>query len=351
MAVPTSETTNDFKTANPLRVALLCGGISNEREISFSSADEVRPEIEAAGHTVVTIDTGGAEFIEELRACKVDVAFIALHGKGGEDGTIQGLLELMGIPYVGSGVAASAIALDKMRSKLLFEAAGLRTPTAAVLTKKDFYRCFADLPSDDTADKKRQLAKKLIDTFVKEIGLPCVVKPTDDGSSFGISIVRAREDIYQAFATGFEISEELLIEALVEGVEVTVPIIGNDDPQALPIIEIVPVNEFYDYDSKYCEGGSRHIIPARLDPEQLNACEEDAYAAYEIIGCRGMARVDFIVSEKGVPWILEINTIPGMTTTSLLPDSARAAGISTPELYDRLLRWALEDVPLGASLA
>lgn len=425
-----TEAQKTYQTPRPLTVALLYGGIGNEREISLLSGKNVQAELIAIGHEVMMIDTGMPDFIDKLLESNIDVAFISLHGLGGEDGTIQGMLELMGIPYTGSGVMASALAMDKMRSKLLFEAAGLMTPIAAVLTSSDIRErtalvngkndergrgniiedftdgaaerneensnenatdsateenenaaaaagasgaaedneeskagnaaVSATEKSEDSAENisapttelvVEALSDEFVDMLIEEIGLPCVVKPLQNGSSVGVTIVRNKEDIHQALVTGFAVSAELLVEAYIKGTEVTVPVIGNDNPEALPVIEIVPINEFYDYESKYADGGSRHIIPARLPHEQLLACEDTACTAFEIIGCRGVARADMIVSEDGTPWILELNTIPGMTSTSLLPDAARAADIHVGELYDRLIMWALEDVPLGIRYA
>ena len=348
-----TEAKNTYQTARPLTVALLYGGISNEREISLLSARNVQAELLSIGHEIVMIDTGISGYIDELRQDGIDVAFIALHGQGGEDGTIQGLLELLGIPYVGSGVMASALAMDKMRTKLLLEAAGVMTPIAAVLSATDT-RAFAEtsdgepvIPAPDELCGK-DFSAEFIAELVGGIGLPCVVKPLSFGSSVGVSIAHDEEGLRNGLVVGFSVSPELLVEAFVPGTEVTVAVIGNDEPMVLPVIEIVSINEFYDYESKYAQGGSTHIIPARLPHDQLNACEDAAYASFEIIGCRGVARVDMIVSDEGVPWVFEVNTIPGMTSTSLLPDAARAAGIEVGELYDRLLLWALEDVPLGA---
>ena len=353
------EENTGYKTACPQNIALLCGGISNEREVSFSSAKCVKTDLEESGHTVIMIDTKEPDFIKTLMDCEPDVAFIALHGKGGEDGSIQGVLELMGIPYTGSGIEASAIAMDKLRSKLLFEAAGLMTPPAVILTSLDLETLYsneneyATMDDADNNDEQSSVSRTDIDfeeaivgTLIDEIGLPCVVKPLYDGSSVGVSIVRTQDELQPALEKSFEVSSELLVETYIEGTEVTVPIIGNDEPDTLPVIEIIPANEFYDFESKYSEGGSRHIIPARLTPEQTDACEEAALVAHDIIGCRGFSRVDMVIDHTGIPWILEINTIPGMTATSLLPDSARVAGIPTPELYDRFLAWALEDAPM-----
>ena len=355
-----SEKSGVYQTARPLTVVLLYGGISNERPVSFRSAEGIQAGLEIAGHKVIKIDTGKPRFIEELLKCGADVAFIALHGKGGEDGAIQGLLELAGIPYTGSGVLASALGMDKMRSKLLFEAAGLMTPAATALTISDL-QFFADVDEGQNNDQSntqkrlnpttalsaKNFSKEFLDMLIEKIGLPCVVKPSKEGSSFGVSIVRSCEQLCQALIKGFALSAELLIERYITGTEVTVPVVGNNNPETLPVIEIIPVNEFYDYESKYSQGGSAHIIPARLDPEQLNACEDAACIAHEIIGCRGLSRVDMIVDADGIPWIIEINTIPGLTPTSLVPDAARVANISMAELCDRLLMWAFEDKPLG----
>jgi D-alanine-D-alanine ligase len=360
------EAEGTYHTAHPRNVALLCGGISNEREISLKSAENVKLALEESGHTVCVVDTQEASFVKTLIDSDAEVAFIALHGKGGEDGSIQGMLELMGIPYIGSGIMASALAMDKLRSKLLFEAAGLMTPPAILLTACEFEALqrsehaehtghtehheiapeAAHNAEQETQESPTDLTETLINTVIDEIGLPCVVKPQYEGSSVGVSMVRTHADLQPALRKAFAANTELLVEAYIEGVEVTVPILGNDEPQTLPIIEVVPAHEFYDFESKYEEGGSRHIIPARLSPEQAHACNEAALVAHEIIGCRGVSRVDFIIDATGIPWVLEINSIPGMTSTSLLPDSARVAGIPTAELYDRLLLWALEDTPL-----
>ncbi|MDR2714080.1 MAG: D-alanine--D-alanine ligase [Coriobacteriales bacterium] len=363
-----------YITSRPLTVALLYGGIGNEREISISTGKNVQSELIKNGHTVVMIDTGAPQFIEELRQSNADLAFIAVHGIGGEDGTMQGLLELMGIPYVGSGVAASALGMDKMRSKILIEAAGLMTPPAIVITSTDIRAgekarlaaeqgekpapgaAAKDNATKDTAAnqnsthplKPDDFDGPFIDAIIKDLGLPCVVKPVKDGSSVGISIPHTKAELKEALVLAFEVSNETLVEGFIEGVEVSASIIGNDELEVLPLIEIIPANEFYDYESKYSEGGSRHIIPARLSPELTSACEEAAAATYEVTGCRGVARVDIIVDAAGIPWVLEVNTLPGMTSTSLVPETARAAGISFGELLDRLFAWALEDVPLGA---
>jgi D-alanine-D-alanine ligase len=304
-------------------VALLYGGISGEREVSIASGNGVREALEAEGFTVFFIDTGEHDFIDQLRAVKPDVAFIALHGKGGEDGCIQGLLETLGIPYTHSGVGASALAMDKVVSKIVYEAYDLKTARFQVVRK-------------DQASEDR-------DSILASIGLPCVVKPVNDGSSLGVSIPKTHGEFLRALDEGFELGDVLLIEEFIKGVEVTVPVLGNkvDELLALPLIEIVPKNEFYDYESKYEEGGSEHIIPARITDEEALACRQAAIKAHEVLGCAGVSRTDLIVTADGAPYLIETNTIPGMTRTSLIPEAAKKAGISPGELYRLLIHYAL----------
>jgi D-alanine-D-alanine ligase len=306
-------------------VALLYGGTSGEREVSIASGNGVREALEAEGFTVFFIDAGEHDFIDQLCAVKPDVAFIALHGKGGEDGCIQGLLETLGIPYTHSGVGASALAMDKVVSKIVYEAYDLKTARFKVVRK--------DQPGGDEDT----------DSILASIGLPCVVKPVSDGSSLGVSIPKTREEFLRALDEGFELGDVLLVEEFIKGVEVTVPVLGNrvDELLALPLIEIVPKNEFYDYESKYEEGGSEHIIPARITDEEALACRQAAIKAHEILGCAGVSRTDLIVTADGTPYLIETNTIPGMTRTSLIPEAAKKAGISPGELYRLLIHYAL----------
>ena len=308
------------------RVALLYGGTSGEREVSISSGTSVKEVLEQEGFMVFFIDTGKPGFIDELIAAKPQVAFIALHGKGGEDGCIQGFLETLGIPYTQSGVESSAVAMDKRLSKILYELRGLATAEFVELSREN------------------HLEEAGLDTLVELIGLPCVVKPTSDGSSLGVSIPKTREELALAIEAGFAIGDLLLVEKFIEGIEVTVPVLGNKAKELLPlsVVEIVSKNEFYDYESKYAEGGSAHIIPARLSAEQIALCQQAAVEAHVALGCAGLSRTDIIVSEDGVPWLIETNTVPGMTHTSLIPDSARHYGLTDGELYRLLLHYALE---------
>jgi D-alanine-D-alanine ligase len=325
-------------------VALLYGGTSGEREVSLASGSGVREVLEKEGFSVLSIDTGEAGFVDTLLAGRPDVAFVALHGKGGEDGCIQGLLETLGIPYTHSGVEASALAMDKRVSKLLYQAGGLLTARFAVASRDEFGdvadtddgRAFVMHGSDKVAAG--------IDALVASIGLPCVVKPLSDGSSLGVSIPKTRDGFVQALDTGFRVGDTLLVEEFVAGIEVTVPVLGNGrhDLLALPVIEIVPKNEFYDYESKYAEGGSEHVIPARIDERETAACKQAAIEAHAALGCAGVSRTDMIVTKAGVPCLIETNTVPGMTRTSLIPEDAKKAGITPGELYRLLLHFALE---------
>ena len=304
-----------------LRIAVLMGGRSAEREVSLHTGEQVEGALAAVGHDVVRVDTADIGFIETLRTGQFDVAFICLHGRLGEDGTIQGLLELLDLPYVGSGVLASALAMDKVVSKQIFVASGLPTPAWEVVRRGFAY---------SVAEISARLGDKL------------VVKPVSEGSSVGMSIVHEPGELASAIERAFEHDRTVLVEEFVAGAEVTVGVLGNEEITALPTLEVVPEHEFYDYESKYIPGMSRHIIPARVSDVARAECQRIAIEAHRALACRGMSRADTIVTGAGAVYLLEVNTIPGMTKTSLLPDSARAAGIEFPELCDRLVALALE---------
>lgn len=303
------------------RIAVLKGGRSAEREVSLNSGAQVAVALREAGHEVTEIDTGDKGFIAGLQAARPDVAFICLHGRFGEDGTVQGLLELLDTPYVGSGVLASALAMDKEMSKQVFVTAGLTTPDYLVLRAGE---------AVDT------------DALTARLGPKTVVKPAREGSSVGLHIVHEPSELPAAIADAFLHDDLLIVERFEPGVEVTVAVLGNRDPKALPTLEIVPVHEFYDYDSKYVPGMSEHIIPARVSEAARVEAQRLAVEAHKALGCMGVSRSDTIVTPEGVVYLLETNTIPGMTATSLVPDAARAVGISFPELCDTLVSLALE---------
>lgn len=313
-------------TAMKKRVALILGGRSAEREISLRTGQQVGIALKAKGHDVITLDLDDS-LVPALLRERPDVVFIALHGRYGEDGCLQGLLEILGIPYVGSGVLASALAMDKAMSKKLFRLEGLTCPRAITVTRRD-------LDSTDRDEVTRRVQEML--------GFPAIVKPNGGGSTIGLTLVKEPDGLTDALKHAFCYDEEALVEEYVAGTEITVGVIGNLEPRALPVIEIVSSTGLYDYKAKYTKGMSEHIIPARVPEATYKAAQQAAVTAHKALRCRGMSRADFIVGPGGVPYILEVNTIPGMTETSLLPDAARAAGIEFPDLVDMLIGYALE---------
>lgn len=308
-----------------MRVVVLCGGWSDERDVSITSGTECRRALLESGFKKVDLlDIAEERFAEKLAGGNYDVAFPALHGRFGEDGCIQGMLEVMHIPYAFSGVFASAVATQKEAAKVLYAKAGIRTPRGV------------DLPAG------AQLTQEQKDALVSKLGLPLFVKPSGNGSSFGITRVIESSKLQEAVDLAGSEGERVLIEECVVGTEITVPVIGNADPHALPIVEIVTGADFYDVKVKYEPAELHHVIPARLAPAVYAKAQAAAVAAHKALGCAGCSRSDFIVTEMGEPVILEINTIPGMTPASLLPDSARHGGIEFPELCAKFIELAVE---------
>lgn len=308
-----------------LRVVVLCGGWSDERDVSITSGTECRRALLESGFKKVDLlDIAEDRFAEKLAGGNYDVAFPALHGRFGEDGCIQGMLEVMHIPYAFSGVFASAVATQKEAAKVLYAKAGIRTPRGV------------DLPAGT------KLTQEQKDALVSKLGLPLFVKPSGNGSSFGITRVTESAKLQEAVDLAGSEGERVLIEECVVGTEITVPVIGNDDPHALPIVEIVTGADFYDVKVKYEPAELHHVIPARLAPAVYAKAQDAAVAAHKALGCAGCSRSDFIVTEMGEPVILETNTIPGMTPASLLPDSARHGGIEFPELCAKFIELAVE---------
>ena len=303
------------------RVTVLLGGRSAEREVSLNTGAQVADALRARGFAVETVDTAAPGFIDSIVNSAPDVVFIALHGRFGEDGTIQGLLELLDLPYVGSGVLASATAMNKVMTKHVYASEGLTTPDYVALRRGEAVS---------------------VDELTQALGPDTVVKPANEGSSVGMSIVHDPAKLAAAIEFAFEHDPLVLVERFETGVEVTIGVIGNDTPMALPTLEIVPVNDFYDYESKYVPGMSRHIIPANVSEDARVECQRLAIAAHRALGCAGMSRSDTIVTPEGTVFLLETNTIPGMTKTSLLPDAAAAAGIPFPDLCERLVSLGLE---------
>ena len=308
-----------------LSIVVIGGGWSDEREISLQSAGECRRALEEAGfERVDLLDLAADDFIDRIRQGGYDVAFVALHGTYGEDGCIQGLLEVLRIPYTFSGVAASAAASEKQVAKAVFREAGIPVPEGV------------DVPVGTV------LSKEQLDELVGRLGLPIFVKPAANGSSFGVTRVTDRDQLNDAISAAGSAGGRVLVESCVSGTEITVPVLGNEDAHALPVVEIVTGAQFYDLKVKYEPSELHHVIPARLDEEVYARAQELAVRAHRALGCRGCSRSDFIVTEQGVPVILETNTIPGMTASSLLPDSARHDGLEFPELCARLVELALE---------
>ncbi len=308
-----------------LKIAVLYGGVSKEREVSISSSKGIIDALKKNGHDVVAIDFH-PERLHEIIELKVDLVFIALHGKFGEDGSIQGLLDMLNIPYVGSGVLASALAMDKYKAKQLFESVNI--PTA----KGKLYRIM------DTTD-----VTEIVEDIVNNFSVPFVIKPNREGSTVGLTIVKKHDEINEAIERATESDEYILVEQFIKGKELTVPVLGKmNEETALPIIEIIPKNELYDYESKYSEGGSEHIIPARISDELTEQIQNYAVRAHQALGCETYSRADFLLTDDGKPYILEVNTLPGMTPTSLFPDSAKAVNMSYEEMVEKLVQLTVK---------
>jgi len=324
----------------PEKVLVLMGGDSAEREVSLSSGKRVADGLRGAGYHVIEMDVvfdpslaeqrglevtasravGLADLVQRLVEHQPDVVFIVLHGAPGEDGRVQAVLDLMHIPYTGSGVLASALALDKAMTKRVLETSGVPVAPDVVL-----HRC------EQVEDVVRRVSETL--------GYPVIVKPNTQGSTIGVHRVYRESDLIGAVQDAFRYDECLLIEPLISGVELTVPVVGNRRAVALPMIEIVPASGFYDYEAKYTPGATEEIIPARVPDEVHRQCARYALLAHHALGCRGMSRTDFIWDYHRVV-ALEVNTIPGMTPTSLLPRSAEAYGWGFERLVDNIVRLA-----------
>ncbi|MFP3870279.1 MAG: D-alanine--D-alanine ligase [Syntrophobacteria bacterium] len=305
-----------------LTLALLSGGRSAEREVSLKSGEQVYQALDKAKYEIRRYDPRDdlARLLAE--AAEIDVALIILHGRHGEDGTIQGLLELLDIPYHGSGVLGSALAINKIQSKRTYEHAGLPVSPYLVLDKHDPH------PQAKTIDI---------------LGLPVVVKPEHEGSSIGLSIVRESGDLIPALETAWHYDRMALVEKYISGIEITGAVLGNRKPEPLPLVEIVPSRQygFFTFEAKYKPGATEEICPARLSPELTGKAQQYAVRAHQTLRCRGYSRTDMIATDDEV-YVLETNTIPGMTATSLYPQAAAAAGIDFSELLDRLVHLALE---------
>jgi D-alanine-D-alanine ligase len=305
-----------------LNLALLAGGISSEREVSLNSGDQVFEALDKEKYQITRYDpqTDLGKLVKD--APLIDAALIILHGPYGEDGTVQGLLELLGIPYQGSGVMGSAVAMNKVATKKMYELAGLPSPAYIVSSRGDVID-----PSD----------------VENRIGFPVVVKPAEAGSSVGMSIVKEKDMLKPAMDKAFEHGNTILLEAYIDGVELTAGVVGNETLEALPLIEIVPNEEyaFFDYEAKYTPGKTEEICPARFDDATTEKAQTFAKLAHQALFCEGYSRTDMMLKGKDL-YILETNTIPGMTATSLLPQAAQVGGMTFTVLLDRLIELGME---------
>jgi len=292
------------------KVAVLMGGRSAEREVSLKSGTAVHAAMLQRGIDAHAIDAGD-DVLRVLADGLFDRVFIALHGRGGEDGVIQGALEALRLPYTGSGVLGSALGMDKLRSKWVWQSVGLDVPAFAVV----------DARTDSAA-------------LVKNLGLPLMIKPAREGSSLGVSKVKDAQEAPAAIAAALKLDDIVLAEQFIRGGEYTCAILGRE---ALPAIRIETPREFYDYEAKYFADDTRYLCPCGLPTAQEEALKSLALRAFDALGCRGWGRVDFMVDSKGKAWLIEVNTVPGMTDHSLVPMAARQAGISFDELVWRIL--------------
>ena len=301
-----------------LRVAVLMGGKSAEREISLLSGKEVIKNLDKEKYETFPVVVSKEGKFELPKG--TDVAFIALHGPFGEDGTVQGQLELMGINYTGSGVLASALGMDKALFKRVLKSAGIKVPRSVEISKK----------GRDTREVLKVVGKP-----------PYFVKPNDQGSSVGASIVRHKKDLRKALNLVFKYSEEALAEELLPGKELTCGVMGNNKPSPLPVVEIRPLKgDFFDYKSKYTESGAEEIVPAPISKALTKKVQEISLEVYKLLKCRGFARIDFMLNKRGEPVVLEINTVPGLTPMSLMPKAAKAAGLSYARFLDKIIQYA-----------
>lgn len=305
-----------------MKVAVLKGGRSLERGVSLRSGARVEDALERLGHEVLPIDVG-PDLVKRLVAERPDVAFVAMHGVGGEDGTVQELLEILGIPFTGPGAAACSRCMDKVQAKDAIEEAGLPTPEWFAFNQTAFRELGA-------ADALGRLEETL--------GFPLVVKPSSGGSSLGVKFAASPAEVPQALVSAFSYDDRVLLERFVDGRELAVSILG-DEP--LPVVEAILLEgDRYDFEARYEIGRTRFDVPAALSPDEERAVTEAALATYRALGCTGFARVDLILAADG-PWLLEANAIPGLTDTSLLPQAAEAAGLSFEQLVERILDLAL----------
>lgn len=299
-----------------LRVAVLMGGVSAEREISLKSGQNVIAALRNSGKFKIKVYDPKYDLVKLYQdKNKIDVAFPVLHGPFGEDGTIQGFLELLKIPYVGSGVLACALAMDKIASRKIFEQEGLKVPPYQIL---------------DESDNRAKVLK---------IHFPAVIKPKDQGSSIGVTICQNLTSFKKAATCAFKYSNPILVEKYLKGIEITGCVLGNENPKALPIVQIQPSKTFFNFQAKY-DGTTKEIVPAKISKKKFLKAQKISLLAHKVLGCRGLSRSDMIMVDD-IIYLLELNTIPGLTTESLFLKAAQACGISFPNLLEKLVNLAL----------
>lgn len=310
------------------RIAVLMGGKSGEREVSLRSGAGVLAALEKLGYDAVGVDPN-CHLPRQLADAGAEVVFNALHGGAGEDGTVQGTLEMLGLPHTGCGVLASALTLDKVRTKQVLQAVGIPTPPFVYT-------------------EEATGGRRVVEEALATLGLPCVVKPTSEGSSLGVSIPKTEDDLRAAVDSVLEQYGSALVEAFCDGTEITVGVLGCGPGQrALPVLELVPRVEFYDYEAKYTKGMTELICPARLPDDVSREAQEIALGAHRACHCHGLSRVDMHHDSQGRLWVHEVNSVPGLTETSDVPAEARAAGMTYEELVEEILASAAWRVTAG----
>ena len=307
-----------------LNILVVCGGISSEREVSLRSGQAIHSALLRKGYANAELYDLKRDNMNGILKKRPDIVFLGLHGRGGEDGTIQGMLEFAGIPYTGPGVSASAVCMDKILTKRILVSEGLPTPHFTVKHKN-----------------AQQSIAVIAQELLSEMSLPMVLKSPCQGSSFGTNIVRDASQMEAAIEDVFHYGDDLLAEDFVDGVEITMPILGNEELTVLPLIEISYEREFNDYTAKYTSGMHQHIIPACIDKTTERNILDIGQRAYKVLGCCGLSRVDFIVDRFKGPMVIEVNTLPGMTDMSLFPDAARYVGLSYDDLVEKILELGM----------
>ncbi|MFH1283531.1 MAG: D-alanine--D-alanine ligase [bacterium] len=306
----------NLSSLKKMKTLVLMGGISAEREISLVTGKEVYNSLKSQGFNVSKMDFRPS-LVKQIIANKPDFVFIALHGKLGEDGKIQALLDLMGIPYTGSGVLSSAMCLDKIATKNVLLANKIPTPR--------FWKF-----------EKGEMEEGILSVIKKQ--LPLVVKPASQGSAIGVTIASSLVELKKSFKEAFALDDVIMIEKYIHGTEISVGVVGK---KVLPAVEIIPKHKFYDYESKYKPSMSEHIIPARINERLKHLVSSYALKVFKHMGCKAFARIDMIIGRNNIPYILEVNTIPGMTKRSLLPDAARAIGMNFDQLVIEIIKQSL----------